>query len=272
MRNLIPHVLIVLLLAISISAQGNQPQLLDEFGQMPLDEMNARLDGVAFEISKIPKSKALVRIYGGEGGAAYVRGSWMKSLWNVNRKNPPERILVQFCNINKEPLWTRIFVVRENDNVEVCEENLLAPRATTHFETIYFGFPNVELVPMEDSFMYVDAVGQGEYSRFAQEALKRLLSIAPQSRVYLVSYLQTDFDGNLTSRNASRRDKKSLASKMLQSARQTLLNKGFPPSQIVTVNGGYVNGHNRRLEIWFVPDGGAIPKPKLDYVPKKNKN
>jgi hypothetical protein len=274
-KKITSQILFILALAFSISAQENQPQLLDEFGKLSNDDLNARLDNLAFEISKIPKSKALVRIYGGEGGNSYVRGSWIKSVWTVNRKNPPEKLLIQFCNINKEPRRTRFFVVRENDKVEVCEESLFAPSATALFETIYFAQPDFELVPMEDTFIYVDAASQGEYSRFAQDALKRLLIVSPQSRVYLVVYLQTnfetDFKGKITSRKTSLLDKKSLTAKMLGSAKDNLLKNGFLPSQIVALDGGYVNGNERRLEFWFVPKGGEIPKPKPDYFPKKRR-
>jgi hypothetical protein len=273
MKRIISQILVILALAFSTSAQENQPVLFDEFGKMPLDEMNARLDNLAIEINNTPQSKALVRIYGGEGSNSYGRGSWIKSVWTVNRKNPPEKLLIQFCNINKEPLRTRFFVVRENDKVEACEENLSAPSATALFETIYFAQLDFELVPMEDTFIYVDASPQGEYSRFAQETLKRLLSVSPQSRVYLIGYLQTnfetDFEGKITSRKTNLPDKKSLAAKMLRSAKNKLLKNGFSPSQIVTIDGGYINDNGRRLEFWFVPKGGEIPKPKPDYVPKK---
>ena len=276
MKNLISQVLIILFLVVAVSAQTNQPELIDEFGKLFNDDLNARIDNLASELNKTPQAKALVKIYGGEGGISYVRGSWIKSVWNTNRKNPPEKLLIQFCNVNKEPLLTRVFIVRENDKVEVCEENLSAPSATTLFESVSFGLPDFELVPMEDTFIYVDAVQQGEYSRFALDVLKRLLIISPQSRVYVVGYLQTNFETDsrirIVSRKMSRPDKKSLAAKMLQSANDTLLKNGFSASQIVTINGGYVNANGRRLEFRFVPKGGKIPKPQPDYVPKKKAN
>lgn len=273
MKKIISQILVVLALAISISAQKNQPVLVDEFGSLSNDNLNARIDNLAHEVFKTPQTKALVRIYGGEGGRSYSRGSWIKSLWTANRKGPPEKLLIQFCNVNKEPLLIKLFMVRENDRVEVCEENLSAPSATTLFEAIGFGSPDIELVPMEDTFIYVDALMQGEYSRFALDALKRLLSISPESRVYAVAYLQTNFEtdyaGKVISRKASLLDKKSLAAKMLQSAKDTLLKNGFSASQIKTIDGGYVNGDGRGLEFWFVPKGGKIPKPKPDYFPEE---
>ena len=277
MRIIILQISVVLLLTVSISAQENQPKLIDEFGKMPLDEMNARLDNLALEVIKTPQSKALVRIYGGEGNYSYVRGSIMKSVWNLNRKNPPEKLLIQFCNINKEPLLTRFFVVRENDKVKVCEENLTVPKETVLLETVYSdSYPDWKFDAIEDNVVFAD-VSEGEYSEFSQNALKRLLSNSPEGRVYIIAYTLTNFEkdyttGKVISKRTKGLDKKYIAKKMLRLARTKLFKKGVSPSQIITIDGGYINKSQRRLEFWFVPKGGAIPKPKPDYFPKKKRS
>ena len=110
---------------------------------------------------------------------------------------------------------------------------------------------------------------------YAHNVLKRLLNNAPESKLYVIAYLQTNFEedeaGKIIIGKPSRVDKKSYANKMFRAARKELLENGFSPSQIVTINGGYVNGNARRLEFWFVPQGGEIPKPKPDYVSKKRR-
>lgn len=279
MKNLISQILIVLFLAVTVSAQENQPELLDEFGVLGDCDMSARIFNLGVHLGNNPQAKAVVRIYGGDKdfpGGAFFRGSLVESLRNNSFKFSRERLSVEFCNVNQQPLWTRIFIIGENTRVEPCAENLSAPLATVRFETVYFGQPDFKLVPMEDSSIDLHAVSQGEYSQFAQEALKKFLRDSPSSRVYLIGYLQTNFETDLenktTSRKTSLLDKKSLAAKMLQSAKANLLKNGFSASQIVTINGGYVDGNGRRLEIWFVPEGGEIPKPKPDYIPKKRKS
>jgi hypothetical protein len=57
---------------------------------------------------------------------------------------------------------------------------------------------------------------------------------------------------------------------MLLNAKTKFIKNGINPAQIETINGGYVDD-KRRLEFWFVPKGGEIPKPKPDYFPKRLK-
>ena len=57
---------------------------------------------------------------------------------------------------------------------------------------------------------------------------------------------------------------------MRRAAQTEFIKKGVAASQIITVDGGYVNDF-RTLELWFVPKGGEIPKPKPDYLSKKAK-
>ncbi len=56
---------------------------------------------------------------------------------------------------------------------------------------------------------------------------------------------------------------------MIQTARNELIRKGFKPSQIEAIDGGYVNGE-RRLEFWFVPKDGEIPSRSLIIFQRKN--
>jgi hypothetical protein len=282
MKKIILHILVVLLLAVSISAQDNQPVLLDEFGEMPLEEMHVRVESLAREVNKLPNSKALIKIYGGQKysfASAYERGSLMKSIWGNSVKFPAERLLIQFCNINKESIWTKFFVIRENDKVEPCDENLIAPKETVLFETAYFvstifEAPEITFNSIEKEYPSVEYT-PAAYSEFGQNILKRLLKDSPASRLYIIAYLQTNFEEDETGRfivgKPGSLDKKSYADKMFRAAKNELIKNGFSPSQIVTIDGGYVNGNERRLEFWFVPPGGEIPKPKPDYIPKKRK-
>ena len=98
---------------------------------------------------------------------------------------------------------------------------------------------------------------------------------SPGSKVYIIVYLNADFEMVKNDRIITRKkpalDQKSYARKMIQAAHSVLLKNGFTASQIVFIDGGYLNGNGRRLEFWFVPQGGVIPKPKPDYIPKKAK-
>jgi hypothetical protein len=277
MKKIISYFLAVLLLAVSISAQGNSPELIDELSNVPLDELMARIDNLAVQIGSVPNSKALIRIYGGWENSlisSYNHGAVIKAYVKNNMKLSVERFIIQFCNINNEPISTKFFILRETDKLETCDENFSIPKETTFFTDIGFYSRNFKLTPLEDLEVGF-GLSDGEYWQSSLNILKRLLNDAPENKVYLIAYLKTNFDedgnGKLLSGRRGRLDKKSDAQKMIQAARKELLKNGFSASQIVAIDGGYVDAQERRLEFWFVPQGGEIPKPKPDYIPKRAK-
>lgn len=283
MRKIILQILVALFLTVSISAQKNQPVLIDEFGKMSNHDLMFRIDNFAVEVNKIPNSKALVRISGGNKdyfGSPYIRGSLIKSGWENNRKYPAEKLLIQFCNVNEGTVYTHFFIVRDDDKVETCNENLIAPKQTVLFERvsyiddIYFESPEDAFDSIEDTYLDYET-SPPQYSEFALNILKRLLKDSPESKVYIIAYLLTNFEQDEYGKiivKSSRLDKKSYTQKMFRAARKELLKNGFSASQIVTIDGGYVNGNQRRLEFWFVPKGDEIPKPKPNYFPKKKRS
>jgi hypothetical protein len=276
MKKLISLVSVVLLLAVSIAAQveDNKPKFVDEFGKMPLDEMKMRIDSLARDMKSTPNSKALIRIYGGQDvyfGRPYVLASVMKAIWENNLEYPPEELQIQFCSINNDPIFTRFFIVRENDKPDVCDENVTVPKQAVLIDTVEFYTVKFKLVAIDNlaiDFGYSDS---GEYSLFSQDVLKKLLNDFPESHLYLIAYLKANSldDGNVIKKKKGRPDSKLLAKRMFQSAKSYLIKNGVAASQIVTINGGYKSGFLRSLEFWFVPAGGEIPKPKPDYFPKK---
>jgi hypothetical protein len=282
MKKIISQILVALAVAFSISAQENQPVLFDEFGKMPQDELLARISNLAIEVNKTPNSKALVRISGGDKeyfGLSYIIGSLIKSGWKNNIKQPAEKLLIQFCNVREEKIYTRFFIVRENDKVKTCvktcDENLISPKQTVLFDNVsyidYFVKSKTAFDSIEETYLPTDS-SPIQYSEFALNILKSFLKDSPKSKVYIMAYLQTNFEegenGEIIVGKPSLLDKKSYAQNMFRAARKEMLKNGFSASQIVALDGGYVNGNERRLELWFVPQGGAIPKPKPDYFPK----
>jgi len=282
MKKITLQLLIVFALAFSVSAQENKPELFDEFGEMPIDEMRFRVINLALEVNKVPNSKALIEIYGRQKrsfASAYIRGSLMKSIWEKFIKLPPEKLLIQFCNINKEPILTKLSVVRENDKIEPCDENLIVPKETVLFESSYFDVTDfsvseIKFISVENDYPSVEGT-EGNYSEIAQNVLKKFLKNSPGSRIYIIAYLNANFEtienDEFVTKKIPVLDRKSHANKMFRAARKVLIKNGFSPSQIVAIDGGYVKGNERRLEFWFVPNGGDIPKPQPDYFPKRAK-
>lgn len=101
---------------------------------------------------------------------------------------------------------------------------------------------------------------------------------SPESKVYVIAYLGVnveeilvDKNGKATVKSRRKLDKKSVTKELFLNARNELIKNGIKPSQIETIEGGYIDD-KRKLEFWFVPKGGEIPKPKPTYFPKKKQN
>lgn len=65
-------------------------------------------------------------------------------------------------------------------------------------------------------------------------------------------------------------DTKKEISEVIKKERKTLNKKyGIQKDRIVMINGGFREW--RRIELWIVPKGGEIPKPKPDFFPNNKK-
>ena len=100
---------------------------------------------------------------------------------------------------------------------------------------------------------------------------------SPENKIYVIAYLGTNLESGYfdekkgyIEKEIRKPDKKSLAGKLLLNAKKEIAKNGIDAAQIETIVGGYKDGR-RKLEFWFVPKGGEIPKPKPDYFPKKKR-
>lgn len=269
-------IVVLFLSSFSFGQKNDSLKLVDEFGGTPLDELMARLDGAVTEfysaLPENPNGKLRVRIYGGIADSfvsAHYNGSNIEGYLKNNRHVKPEDFSIEYCNVNKEALRTQIYVASQGESLPECENNLEVPTKKTRFSTIRFYDPEFKFVATEDSVPEF-GFSQGEYSRAAFNVLKSFAENSPENKIYVISYLRAYFEedenGKITKKKI---DKKPLAAKMLRAAKDELIKNGFNNSQIKLVEGGYSKGIEvRRVEIYFVPKNGEIPKPKPDYLPK----
>jgi hypothetical protein len=282
MIRITSQILLVLILIASISAQTEEQKetLIDEFGETNLEETVLRLDVSISQLLNRPNTKLHFKIYGGNENyfaRPYLQGTLITAHLKNNRQLSSEKYSIEFCNVNKESFRTQIFIISQNHQFPKCEENLELPARTILFDKIYFQLPNFELTANEDSSITTDASAEG-YSRISFSILRKLLADSSQSKIHIIAYLQTNLDeletenekGEVRVKRIRNLDRKNFARKMLGDTKKELSRNGIKSSQIKTISGGYVDDF-RRSEIWFVPKGGEIPKPKPDYFPKKNR-
>ena len=276
MKKIILQILVVLLLAISIPAQTEEkkPILIDEFGKTSDEDTFARLDRLINELSQRPDAKAVIRIYGENENCFlcnYRRGSWITGILKNVRKVPSEKYAIEYCNeVTEAKTLTQLYLLPPMANLPKCEETVEIPKQSALFDKIHFYYKDNKLSPLE-ALIEVVGPAHGEYSQSALAVVKKILESSPESKIYILAYLGTNLEYDFDSENDGEPkkrtlDKKSLAKKMLLIAKNELIKNGISSAQIITDYGGYVDD-KRRLEFWFVPKGGEIPKRQLSQLP-----
>lgn len=288
MKKITLHILAVLLFVVSVSAQENKPRLIDEFGWLNAEENFAQLDSLAIELKKNEGLKGVIRIYGGGETCFlchYSQGSYMtaiiKSRIFLSEKNSVEKYplfdksSIEYCNGN-EDLRVQLYLMPPESTLSACSQTLEIPKHSVLFQTIYF-FSNNQITPLENKFVDSTSPADGGYSLKALKEVKNILDKETESKIYIVVYLGTNLEQGYydkkkgyVEKEIRKLDKKSLAKRLIQNAKAEFLKNGIKSSQIETIEGGYVDG-KRKLEIWFVPQGGEIPKREPDYFPRMQK-
>lgn len=284
MNKCIAQILFILILTISISAQTEErePILIDEFGIVNSEQMAASLDGYMVSLMNNPNARGVIRISGDDEECflcRYRRSSWIGAYVKNTRKFPSERYMIEYCDENKVNFRTQLYLLpKAESKLPKCEETLSIPKKSILFDGIYFYFEDDKITPLEDSFIDVVGPAHGEYSRNVLKKVKILLEKSPESKIYIIVYLGTNFQTGYYDEKKEKYiekeirnlDKKSLAKILLKNVKKEFIKNGIKLSQIETIEGGYVEG-KRELEFWFVPKGEEIPKPKPNYFPKKTK-
>lgn len=283
MKKLISQILFILLLAVSIKAQTEEqkPVLLDEFGRLNLESTAARLDFFLSKLLETPSANGVIRIYGESENCFLCRyhfGSVINAYLKNTRKFSTEKYSIEYCDEKTDDLRVTLYLLPPGASLPKCGEAVEMPKNSASFGKVHFFYNSNKLSPLEDT--YIDVVGpaNGEYSVDVLKKVKNLLDKSPESKVYIIVYLGTNFEHGyydkkkgFVEQEIRKLDKKSLAQKLIQNAKTEFIKNGIKSSQIETIEGGYVDDR-RKLEFWFVPKGGEIPKPEPDYFPEKTRN
>ena len=288
MRKVISQILAVLLFVVSVSAQENKPKLIDEFGRLTAEDNFLRLDFLALELKKNEDLKGVIRIYGGGENCFlchYGQGSYMTAIIksrifgsekdSVEKYPLFDKYSIEYCNGN-EDLRVQLYLMPPKSTLPACNQTLEIPKRSVLFQTIYF-FSNNQITPLENTLIDSVSPADGEYSLKALKEVKNILDKETESKIYIVVYLGTNLEPGyfdkkkgFVEKEIRKLDKKSLAKKLIQNAKAEFVKNGIKSSQIETIEGGYVDD-KRKIELWFVPKSGEIPRPKPDYFPKMQK-
>jgi hypothetical protein len=177
MRKIISQILVVLFLAISIAAQSEAQKIepFDEFGNIGLEDLMARLDMLISESSKNPSTIVLIRNYGGSENCFlcyYRRGSLINAYLKNTRKFSTDKYTIDYCYEKDEERRTQLYLLTTISERPKCDETSEAPKNSALFDTISF-YTSDKISPIENAVIEIDASEGGEYSASALRKAKK---------------------------------------------------------------------------------------------------
>lgn len=265
--------LISFFLCLSIFAQSDKKQrIIDELGEANLEDLEARIHNFSIELTLNPTTIGHIKVFRKKDSppiTAYRYAARIKTYLTKISKISPDRVVTEQCGEEKE-IHTQFIIVPQDADYKNCSEQFNFDKSKTFlFDT--YGYRT------EDDVGSCCVIGEFEEEE-ASESLNlfsNLLKQSSDSKAYLIMYLSpvtaaiisTSKSGKKVVKPYSPTDSPILFSKFLKQAKTELIKNGIDEKRIISFKGGYKFG--RRIELWFVPKDGEIPKPKPDYFPKK---
>ena len=275
MKNSVFQIFILFFLSSFVFAQSdNTPRIVDELGVANLEDLESRTHNFSIELNLNPTAVGHIKIFRRKNSSpisAYRYAARIKTYLTKIVKISPDRVVTEQCGEENE-IRTQFLIVPSNANYENCSEELPFDKSKT------FLFDSYEY-RTDDDLGSCCVIGefQEEEAIESLNLFSNFLKQSPHSKAYLLMYLSPSTativsiskSGKETVKPYSATDSPSLFGKFLKQAKTKLLKNGTDEKRIVSIKSGYKLG--RRMELWFVPKGGEIPKPKPDYFPKKAK-
>lgn len=256
----------LLVLLLVVPSQAQDKFLADEFGPKTSDEeLMARLDALTVRLST-EQSVAVIRGHRGTGDKlAYPERNLARiKTYLLYRKVAPETIQLELCSSKASEALYQIYVVPPTATLTPCYDEVVVPTSTTLFDTYGFsytpwGIDDCCSIPGADIASSAASI----------RALGHLLKRAPESRAVVIAYSGTNLWW-LNGRERRPMDTRSKATSMALDTKRMLIKQGVAAERVRAINGGYRDS-TRTMELWFVPDGGAMPKATPDYFPRKKR-
>lgn len=241
---------------------------LDEFGDILLTDLKARLDFFAIQIENESNPRAFIIGYHSRRDVPGMNTRFFAFTKNylVNSRGiDAQRIViidggVASCLIRE--FWVvpigAIPKTRDDAQVNWLDDTTFAYK----FDEYFYSLPGDE--------------GEVEMNDF--EPYAKALRKQPRSRAYIIAYPQyyieqqyKDYDSKGVGHNPYKvlhLDPSGTAQRMLKTERNTLIREQhIAPSRIVLVNGGYRKARN--IELWIVPRGEHAPIATPNAFPKQ---
>lgn len=252
--------------------------VVDEFGIINFESLQARLDNFFVQIDNSPIATAYVTFSRGAQqtpGFPLRYAARIKTYLTQHRGVEPRRVKIFEYQIGVESEFRIRLYVLPNDldaSQIFTHKTLLNTAQTLFFDNYYYSSPS----EIGSSI----AIGGYEVqeAQASLDAVAELLKKKPKLKVYLIGYSQYcvgcitksyfDNKGRAQIGSVVQRDSMNAAARILRQEKRYLTNKhGIQSSRVATINGGFKE--SRGVEVYLVPEKDVIPKLKPIVCPSK---
>lgn len=251
----------------SAQTENRTARKFDEFGDIPISDLKARLDGFAVQLQNEPLSKGFILVYRLRRdlpGLSYRYAHRMEDYLVNSRGIETERVVAidgGEANSFAQELWIVPPGTAPTPRSDAYQRNFVDTDSARKFDELRW--------EGEDASPGVYAGGL--------EAYALALRAEPQALAYIIVYptyyIQRDSyvdNGKRRRYWQTYRDPPGTARKVLTQARRLLMKEfHISPARIRLVNGGFRK--RGALELWIVPRGEHPPIPTPNSFPPKRK-
>ncbi len=274
----IPHFLgLLLLCALPARAQSGETlaRKFDEFGDIQLSDLKARLDNFAIELQNNPTVRGFIMVYRSRRDLPGLNGrllGLMKDYLANTRAIPAEQVITVDggeASCLAQELWIAPPNTAPNPRADAYPRAFVDTESARKFDEYYYGL--------------ADGYNQELYepTEFGEsmESFAAALRKEPRAQAYIIAYSQYYVErwyqvDTLTNKSkAGRRvylDQPGTTAKILRDVKAELVNKhSIAANRIKVINGGYRK--LRYLELWIVPRGEHPPVSTPNAFPKRRR-
>lgn len=247
----------------------------DEFGDIDLSYIKARLDNFAMAFHQEPQARGFIVVYRSRrdmDGLSHRLALRMKNYMIYNRGFSKEKIVTvdggEALCLTQE-LWVVDPGAAPKPREDAYSRHYWSSDVAWQFDLFHYPL-------LRDDVGYDNDL-TAEDSPDILEAFAAALRKAPDSRACIIVYAQyrierdEDYDdsGRVTrTRRRVRRDPPGTARKILRTEKNYLTRTfGIAPSRVKLVDGGYRNV--RAVELWVVPPGAPAPVARPNAFPRR---
>lgn len=237
---------------------AQEPVKLDEFGRLYSKELEGRLDDTLTELSKHPDARIQFMISRGENdslGSSYQYAAKFRAFVE-NRKKDTKHFVLTICEA-KPKLNIQVWLLTSAAMKE-CKPDSVNIQKTIKFDTAVYEKSPFKTCCVVDGFGPIQADA-------SLKAFADLLKEYPDTTAYLFVYGGTQFywikDSFYSDRRLTGLDKKRETHDFVRKAKKFLTTAGIDSSRVKIKIAGYRDPIST-VQMWIVPEGGEIPKPK----------